>query len=379
MASDDLPPALGRRLPPVWAVEPGLRVRNLLGRAHRGMMPPAMPVLEQMDRMIEVRLVAAVTELGLPDALAAGPRTAAELAAADNPGLDADAVFRVLRYLTSKGWFRVEGGGPPGRDSRFALTTTGALLRADHPDGLRDWVRFAGSDWMADIWSHADHTIRTGQSASVAATGRPFFDYLDETPAADALFDGAMRGGSSLQSRLLVDAIDFSRFDRICDVAGGTGRTLATVLASAPNASGVLMERPTVIDRAETELTGHPVAERIELVVGDMFEAVPARCDCYLLLAVVHDWDDEAAVRILANVRDQIGLVGRAVVVEAVVPQRSDADFATMADVLMLVLTGAGRERTQAEFVDLFAGAGLRIDRETVLPNLFHAFELVVA
>ena len=77
--------------------------------------------------------------------------------------------------------------------------------------------------------------------------------------------------------------------------------------------------------------------------------------------------------------RDQIGLVGRAVVVEAVVPARPDADFSTMSDVLMLVLTGAGRERTHEEFVALFAAAGLRIEAETVLPNLFHAFELALA
>ena len=377
MAGADLPPALGKRLPPVWAVEPGLRMRNLLGRAHRGMMPPALPVLEQMDRMIEVRLVAVACDLGLPDLVAAGPRTAAEVATAGR--LDADATFRVLRYLTSKGWFRIDGGGAPVVSSRFGLTTTGALLRADHPDGLREWVRFVGADWMSDIWNHAAHTVRTGESASVAATGQPFFDFLDSDPAADALFDGAMRAGSGMQSRLLVDAVDFSRFGRICDVAGGTGQTLATVLATAPEARGVLVERPSVIDRAEAELTGNPVASRIELVVGDMFAAVPGGCDCYLLLAIVHDWDDDAAVRILTNVRDQIGLVGRAVVVEAVVPARHDADFSTMSDVLMLVLTGAGRERTHDEFVALFASAGLRIDAETVLPNLFHAFELALA
>ncbi len=377
MSAEDLPPALGKHLPPVWAVEPGVRVRNLLGRAHRQMMPPAMAVLEQMDRMIEVRLVAVACELGLPDALADGPRTAAALA--DGAGLDTDAVYRVLRYLTSKGWFRIDGGGPPTPASPFGLTTTGSLLRADHPDGLRDWARFAGADWMSSIWNHAAHTVRTGQSASVAATGQEFFAFLDANPAADALFDGAMRGGSGLQSKLLVDAIDFTRFGRICDVAGGTGQTLVTVLAAAPAAHGVLVERESVIDRAERELTGRAEARRIELVVGDMFAAVPAGCDCYLLLAVVHDWDDASAVTILSHVRDQIGLVGRALVVEAVVPPRRDADFSTMADVLMLVLTGAGRERTHDEFVTLFAAAGLRIEAETVLPNLFHAFELGLA
>ena len=133
MAGSDLPPALGKRLPPVWAVEPGLRMRNLLGRAHRGMMPPALPVLEQMDRMIEVRLVAVACELGLPDLVARAPRTAAEVAAAGD--LDPDATFRVLRYLTSKGWFRIDGSGAPLTSSRFGLSTTGACCAPITPTG----------------------------------------------------------------------------------------------------------------------------------------------------------------------------------------------------------------------------------------------------
>jgi len=88
-----------------------------------------MPVLEQMDRMIEVRLVAVACELGLPDALAHGPRTAADLAGAG--GLDADAAFRVLRYLTSKGWFRVEGGGPLARHKNIQLTLYAMFERVE--------------------------------------------------------------------------------------------------------------------------------------------------------------------------------------------------------------------------------------------------------
>ena len=221
MAGADLPPALGKRLPPVWAVEPGLRARNLLGRAHRAMMPPALPVLEQMDRMIEVRLVAVACELGLPDLVAAGPapRPRWPTPGTSTPTPRSGCCATSPRRVGSAS----RAGGAATASSRFGLTTTGALLRADHPDGLRDWARFAGADWMSRIWNHAAHTVRTGESASVAATGQPFFDFLDADPTADALFDGAMRGGSGLQSRLLVEAIDFTRFGRICDVAGGTG------------------------------------------------------------------------------------------------------------------------------------------------------------
>ena len=119
---------------------------------------------------------------------------------------------------------------------------------------------------------------------------------------------------------------------------------------------------------------------------------MPADCDLYLLLAVVHDWNDEAAGEVLANVATQLSSPDprpkvegdrgagrrprRALVVEAVVPSHAGNDFSLTSDVLMLVLTGSGRERTATEFESLFAGAGLRIAADVILPNLFHAFEL---
>ena len=367
---------MGRLRPPVWVVRPAVRVRNLVGRLHRQAVPPALTVLEQMDRMIEVRLVAAVIEVGLVDAFASGPRTASDAALA--AGTDADATFRVLRYLASKGWFAVRAGGVTPL-ARFELSPTGSLLRADHPAGLRDWARFAGAPWVATIWNHAGESLRTGSSATRVATGREFFDYLADEPDAERLFDAAMASGSGLQADLLAASYDTSAYRSICDVGGGTGTALAAVLERNPGATGVLLERPSVVERARVELEGRAVALRIDLVAGDMFESVPESCDLYQLLAIVHDWADEPARQILANVAARLGRDGRALVVEAVAPDRAEPDFSLMSDVLMLVLTGSGRERTLAQFHALFAGAGLRVTRDIVLPNLFHAFELAPA
>lgn len=375
MSHDDLAPAMGRVTPPSWAVRPAMRARNLVGRLHRQGLPPGLTVLEQMDRMIEVRLVALAVESGLVDAVAGGPRTADEIASA--AGTDPDATFRVLRYLASKGWYQVSDRAAATPAARFGLTATGSLLRADHPAGLRDWARFAGAGWMATIWNRADASLRTGRSATEAATGHEFFDFLAGDAEAESLFDAAMAAGSGLQSELLARSYDFAGYQRICDVGGGTGTTLVSVLDGAPQARGVLFERPSVIERARVLLESQTT--RIELVAGDMFESVPEGCDLYLLLAIVHDWDDEPAGRVLRHVADRLGADDRALVVEAVAPDRAEADFSFMSDVLMLVLTGSGRERTLDQCHALFAGAGLRVTRDLVLPNLFHAFELARA
>ena len=106
---------------------------------------------------------------------------------------------------------------------------------------------------------------------------------------------------------------------------------------------------------------------RCELVAGDFFENVPPGADAYILKKVVHDWDDERAVTILANCRASMARTGRVLVVECVVSDGDESSFSKLLDLNMLVMNG-GRERTQAEFQGLFAAAGLRMTR--VLPTL---------
>jgi hypothetical protein len=152
---------------------------------------------------------------------------------------------------------------------------------------------------------------------------------------------------------------------------------LAELLRAHPTARGTLFDLPSVLAKVSHELDG--VTDRCSLVGGDFFSEVPAGHDLYMLLAIVHDWDDERASAILGNVRKAMAPGARAIVVDAVMSDHDRADLVKQFDVLMLVLTGSGRERTRAEFDRLFAGAGLRVDRDIRLPNLFHVFEVAAA
>jgi hypothetical protein len=103
------------------------------------------------------------------------------------------------------------------------------------------------------------------------------------------------------------------------------------------------------------------VTDRVEIVGGSFFDAVPEGCDRYLLQAIVHDWDDDSCVRFLTRCRAAMAPDARIVVLEAIVPEHHGDHFAKAVDLEMLVDTGAGRERTRAEFDALFARAGLRV------------------
>lgn len=360
-------PALPGLTPPAGAVRAAQAARRAVGRVHDGMTLPLLRLLEQTAAMVEVRATAAFVQLGVPDALGPDRRTAAELAG--ELDVDADGLDRLLRFLATVGVVARHGDA-------FEVTAMGDLLRRDHPQSLRPWVLFQGSAWQWHAWEHLDEGIADmDRTPFERAHGRAFFDHVTGDDDAGATFDAAMEATSRLQADLLVDALDLDGVRHVCDVGGGTGTLLARLLRAHPHLTGTLFDLPEVLARAEPVLAAHGVADRVEVVAGDLFDAVPAGADRYLLSAIVHDWADEPAVALLGSVRDALGEQGRAWVVEVELPDHDGASLERAFDLLMLVL-GGGRERTHADFAHLYAAAGLGQVGDTVLANGWHVHEL---
>jgi hypothetical protein len=99
-------------------------------------------------------------------------------------------------------------------------------------------------------------------------------------------------------------------------------------------------------------------------VAGDFSEAVAPGGNAYLLKWIVHDWDDEAAIKILANCRAAMVPTGKVLLVETVIPEGTVGSDATRVDTAMLVFTGS-RERSEGEYRDLLQRAGLTLVKTT--------------
>lgn len=358
-------------IPPVWLVRPGMKLRNALGRMHGRMVPPQLLVMERMNGLIEAKVISLVAELGIPDLLAGEPRTAADLAR--EAGLDADALDRALAFLVSRGLLGRT------REGRYTNNAFSDALRSDHPQSMREWARFFASDWHWEMWNHARHSLETGGSAAEPAFGTGFWEYLGgKNPDAGTTFNRALAGTSRIAGPILAKGYDFSGVLRLCDVGGGTGGMLAEVLERHASMLGVLFDLPEVAGQARLALTERGLLDRVEVVAGSFFESVPEGCDAYMLQAIVHDWDDESCVKILSNCRKAMAPGGRILVIENVLgPAPSSADqFARSFDLVMLVTSGLGRERSRAQFESLFGRARLRVRRDVTLPSLFHVLEL---
>lgn len=326
-------------------------------------LPPAS-YLRQLAFMKNIsRALYAAADLGLADILASGPAASGEVAA--RAGADGAAVRRLLRILVAFGVFE-----EPTPD-RFQLNSTGELLRRDATGSLRAGLLLTAGQMRWRLWSDFLECVRTGRAAIDSTFGKNLFERHAENDEESATFHNAMAAYSAAESGPLIEAYDFSRFSRIADVGGGTGRFLAHILAATPKSLGTLLDLPNVLRAAPSLLEESGVADRCELVSGSFFDDVPSGADAYVLKSVLHDWDDERATAILANCRKAMAPTAVLVIAERVMPEKAEegrAMEAYLLDLEMLVNTPGGRERSESEFRTILGAAGLRLTHVVSTP-----------
>ena len=282
--------------------------------------------------------------IGLPRLLADEARTVDDLASAT--GTHGPSLLRLLRALVT---LDVVDETP---DGRFRLTSLGVRLGA-----VEAWAIWWG-DFAWPEWGRLLQSVKTGHGV------REFS--VEDDPEAAVVFDRAMAELTRLSAAGIVESFDFSPFALVADIGGGHGELLATILRAHPAARGVLFDRPHAAEGARRHLADAGVGDRVEVVTGDGFEAVPGGADVYVLKSVLHDFDDGDASRILEVCRRDMPATAPLVVIERVLPERMEAspEHRSMArsDLHMLVAHGSG-ERTEGDWRHLLATAGFDLLR----------------
>ena len=315
--------------------------------------PSPRDTLLRMTNAFQVsQAIHVAATLGIVDLLEDGPRSADELAEATHT--HAPTLYRMLRALASVGVFVEE------TDSRFGLTPLAEHLRTDATGSLRAWARLIGQPYFWSAWGHLLHSVRTGDPAFPDLHGTTVWEHRAAHPEEGAIFDAAMTGLSAPVAEAVAQSYDFSSIGVLVDVGGGEGGLLATILAANPGLRGVLFDLPDVVANAGALLERADVADRCEVVGGSFFETVPGGADAYLLKSIIHDWDDDAAAKILHTCRAAIDNTGKLLVVEPVIRPGNEPDRAKFSDLNMLVMLG-GRERTADDFAKLYTEAGFRL------------------
>ncbi len=102
------------------------------------------------------RAVHVLAELKVADALGDSAQPATELAKA--VGADADALSRVLRLASAHGVFAQDG-------DKFGHSAASRMLRSDHPQSMRAFVRMFGLAINWDAYRELEYSVRSGRRA----------------------------------------------------------------------------------------------------------------------------------------------------------------------------------------------------------------------
>lgn len=296
----------------------------------------------------------AAAKLKIADLLASGPKTAAELAG--TCGVKEDALYRVLRALASVRVFRETS------PRTFVNTPISEQIRSDVAGSARDTVLFIANPLHLRVFGELMHSIESGETAFKRVTGLDAFEFFRQNTEENREFNAAMTSITTGFIGPALAAYDFGESGTLADIGGGHGFLLTAILQKHPGLRGIVFDLPHVVEGAKPRIESSGLASRCEIATGDFFEAVP-HADSYVLKSIIHDWDEPRAVTILKNCATAMrGNSGKVILLEFVINPGNEPSMGKWIDLEMLTMAG-GRERTEAEFAELFAKAGLRLTR----------------
>ena len=240
-------------------------------------------------------------------------------------------------------------------------TPASRLLRTDDPQSMRALAMLYGANFTWRAFEQLEHSARTGATALSLTIPDGIFAYLRTHPDESKIFNAAMTAKSHADNAATVAAYDFSAFGTVADIGGGRGHLLRAVLDANPALNGILFDLPQGLPERSAE-----TLDRIALQSGDFFKDPLPRADVYLVSNVIHDFQDREAGAVLTAVRQAAHPSSRVLVLESVIPDGPEPHPVKTLDIMMLAVAG-GRERTEREYRNLLAGAGLRLTR--VIPT----------
>ncbi|PNG24808.1 methyltransferase [Methylocella silvestris] len=302
---------------------------------------------------VYTQILLASVRVGLLERLAAGPQTASVLAA--QLSMSPDATLRLLNAAVALGLASKRSGG------RYGLGVTGAALRGN--PGVPEMIEHNAMLYadLADPVALLRNQRPAGEIARFwpyARAARPGDLPAEEVGAYSAL----MSASQSFIAPDIAAAWPFERHRRLLDIGGGEGAFICAIAARVKtDLRFTLFDLPAVAARAKDRLEAAGLGPRVDTVGGDFLEGpLPQGADLVTLVRIIHDHEDEAALKLLRNIAAVLPPDGTLLIAE---PMSGTAGAARAADAyfsFFFLAMGRGRPRTPAEIERLLRSAGFR-------------------
>jgi precorrin-6B methylase 2 len=228
-----------------------------------------------------------------------------------------------------------------------------------------------------DLFSEIDYTLKTGISASQKLFNKDIFSHVQDTPDQHDVFVKGMGNTSDLFAPVLFSSYDFSSYKHIIDIGGGHGTLLCHILNRYKGLKATLFDCKHVVERAAANIESYGLKDMIDIIDGDFFQEVPAGGDLYILKNILHDWGNENCLTILKNICKVMSPGSKLLITDTIIKNDNNYSYGKMLDILMLLGTQDGRERTLDEFRSILEKSGFIINRVIPTVSPFSLIECV--
>lgn len=297
------------------------------------------------------QVLLAAVRLGLLETLRAGPLPAATIA--ERLSLPPEAAQRLLAAAAELGLTARRGG------DRYGLGMHGAALLAN--PGLARMIEH-NALLYADLRDPVA-LLRGEVRDSELSRYWPYagVDAAHQLPAEQtADYTQLMSASQTLIAEQVLDAYPMSQHACLLDVGGGDGTFLSAAARRWPALRLMLLDLPSVAERAREKLAAAGLAGRARVVGGDFrHDALPAGADIISFVRVLHDHDDGTVNGLLRAARGALAPGGTVLVAE---PMSDTTGAGVVGDVYFafyLMAMGRGRPRSADELRAMMRAAGL--------------------
>ncbi|KAF9636977.1 putative o-methyltransferase protein [Lasiodiplodia theobromae] len=353
---------------------------------------PLGSLFDLIQSTCQTAAISALLEVGVFNALPVDgtPMTADELVQKLQVPVEKALLVRLLRNVTVTGPL-VEVDEETYAQTPFSTLLTNPDLAATYKHIMDEgWpsIAFMTPYFRANGWKQPIDTTNNPYTFAHRTGSKEMWAHIAQFPDRQANSNRAMKARSfdgvwsiglyPFAERLaeLSSPSDNDDTPLVVDVGGGAGHTSKTIRELCAGVKGriVLQDRAEVVEDA-------PKIEGVVSMPHDFFEPQPVKgARIYYLRRILHDWADPSCVAILRHLAAAITdpESSRIVIAEQILPTKGVPAESAMIDMLMMTFTGC--ERTEKQWEELLAQAGLKLEQFHKNPGtLFGAIEARLA
>jgi 2-polyprenyl-3-methyl-5-hydroxy-6-metoxy-1,4-benzoquinol methylase len=230
------------------------------------------PLFETQLAFTLARVVMVAAQLGVFDALAAGPATATEVA--ERCRTHPEATAKLLLALTGSGYVQAD-------DKTYELTTQARTwLVSESPSSLADKMLFQLYEW--DLMARSAEYVRTGQPLE-------FHERMNDQQW--AMYQRGMRAMATVPAQEAAQLIAVPAHARtLLDIGGSHGYYSVALCRRHPWLRAVVLDLPEAVQHAAPLLAAEQMGDRIAHREGNALEddLGADSYDVVLLVSVAH-------------------------------------------------------------------------------------------